>query len=296
MQFSDCEKYWFTISHPENMKPVGWCAVLSSPESSPEKMWRQECFHRYEDRNTRPRECAPASEPPIHPPSIPQPIVLGGYCGGASPSSSPGMAMLDPAPDAERRQGGVKRRRTRELRRAVSSGAPATVAEVKDQLDVVEQTTSGFQNNCLWFSTQLAMGRLTDSEQYSEEAEAASAQGRQQIYEELERVWPVTDRRVEGPNHSWWAGCSWSSLADINDFQLMMGEAHLFALAHLLQRPIVLVEWRAPSVSIVRYSPGYVVQPPLTFSEALLAREDPTCVWVRLHADHFRGLVPSHRV
>jgi hypothetical protein len=113
MQFSDCEKSWFTISHPENMKAVGWCAVLSSPESSPEKMWRQECFHRYEDRNTRPRECAPASEPPIHPPSIPQPIVLGGYCGGASPSSSPGMAMLDPAPDAERRQAGVKRRRTR---------------------------------------------------------------------------------------------------------------------------------------------------------------------------------------
>ena len=130
MQFSDCEKSWFTISHPENMKAVGWCAVLSSPESSPEKMWRQECFHRYEDRNTRPRECAPASEPPIHPPSIPQPIVLGGYCGGASPSSSPGVAVLDPAPDAERRQGGVKRRRTRELRRAVSSGAPATVAEV----------------------------------------------------------------------------------------------------------------------------------------------------------------------
>ena len=51
---------------------------------------------------------------------------------------------------------------------------------------------------------------------------------------------------------------------------------HLFALAHLLQRPIVLVEWRAPSV-IVGYSPGYVVQPPLTFSEALLARKDPTC-------------------
>ena len=149
------------------MKAVGWCAVLSSPESSPEKMWRQECFHRYEDRNTRPRECAPASEPPIHPPSIPQPIVLGGYCGGASPSSSPGVAVLDPAPDAERRQGGVKRRRTRELRRAVSSGAPATVAEVKDQLDVVEQTTSGFQNNCLWFSTQLAMGRADSQTQSS---------------------------------------------------------------------------------------------------------------------------------
>ena len=29
----------------------------------------------------------------------------------------------------------------------------ATVAVVMDQLDVVEQTTSGFQNNCLWFST-----------------------------------------------------------------------------------------------------------------------------------------------
>ena len=31
MQFLDCEKYWFTISHPERMKAVGWCAVVSSP-------------------------------------------------------------------------------------------------------------------------------------------------------------------------------------------------------------------------------------------------------------------------
>ena len=53
MQFSDCEKCWFTISHPERMKAVGWCAVVSSPESSPEKLWGQKCFHRYEDR-TRP--------------------------------------------------------------------------------------------------------------------------------------------------------------------------------------------------------------------------------------------------
>ena len=66
MQFLDCEKYWFTIFHPKRMKAVGWCAVVSSPESCPEKMWRQKCFHRYEeasqDRKTRPRECAPASE------------------------------------------------------------------------------------------------------------------------------------------------------------------------------------------------------------------------------------------
>ena len=112
---------------------------------------------------------------------------------------------------------------------------PATVAEVMDQLDVVEQTTSGFQNNCLWFSTQLAMGRLRVSRQDSEEAQWASSQARLEIHQELERAWPVTDAEAVGPNDSWWAGSTLSELRVTRDRCSMMSEPHLFALAHLLQ-------------------------------------------------------------
>ena len=81
-----------------------------------------------------------------------------------------------------------------------------SLVQLMDQLGIVEQPTSGFENNCLWFSTQLAMGRLRVSRQDSEEAQWASSQARLEIHQELERAWPVTDAEAVGPNDSWWAG------------------------------------------------------------------------------------------
>ena len=46
-------------------------------------------------------------------------------------------------------------------RRMQCSERDLSAAEILRQLNVVEQVTSGFANNCLWFSTQLAMGMLT---------------------------------------------------------------------------------------------------------------------------------------
>ena len=35
-----------------------------------------------------------------------------------------------------------------------------TISQVLQKLDVVEVQTSGYRNNCLWYSTELAMGAL----------------------------------------------------------------------------------------------------------------------------------------
>ena len=165
-----------------------------------------------------------------------------------------------------------------------------SLVQLMDQLGIVEQPTSGFQNNCLWFSTQLAMGRLRVSRQDSEEAQWASSQARLEIHQELERAWPVTDAEAVGPNDSWWAGSTLSELRVTRDRCSMMSEPHLFALAHLLQCKIMVVDTRwAFGSHVTQFLPGYAVMPTLTFSEA--ACEEEACVWIRLHDCHFRGLV-----
>ena len=72
----------------------------------------------------------------------------------------------------------------------------------------------------------------------------------------------------------------------------MMSEPHLFALANLLQCSIIVVDTRFRVCrTIMHYRPGYVVSPPLSLVEArLMIESEPTCVWVRLHAAHFRAL------
>ena len=68
-------------------------------------------------------------------------------------------------------------RRKKRVRRAVClTGAHA--AGWQQELDVAELQTSGYGNNCLWFSTQLAMGNFTVQDQYSTEKQEASCRGR----------------------------------------------------------------------------------------------------------------------
>jgi len=76
----------------------------------------------------------------------------------------------------------------------------------------------------------------------------------------------------------------------------MMAEPHKFALANLLGRSIIVVDSRMQLISITRYQPGYVVTPPLTVDEACHVRKnEPTCLWVRLHEGHFRAERPPGR-
>ena len=58
----------------------------------------------------------------------------------------------------------------------------------QQELNVAELQTSGYGNNCLWFSTQLAMGKFTVQDQYSTEQQEASCRGRTLIHSELQRA------------------------------------------------------------------------------------------------------------
>ena len=76
-------------------------------------------------------------------------------------------------------------------------------AELLSQLSVVELPTSGFHNNCLWFSVQRAFRatrKLGATEQYSAHAECSSDCGRAQIHEELLRALPAAADQAEGRN------------------------------------------------------------------------------------------------
>ena len=81
-------------------------------------------------------------------------------------------------------------------------------AELLSQLSVVELPTSGFHNNCLWFSVQRATRKLGATEQYSAHAECSSDCGRAQIHEELLRALPAAADQAEGRDDVWWAGFS----------------------------------------------------------------------------------------
>ena len=100
----------------------------------------------------------------------------------------------------------------------------------QQELDVAELQTSGYGNNCLWFSTQLAMGKFTVQDQHSTEQQEASRRGRTRIHSELQRAWPLADKDAEGPTHSWSAGNSRARIKRIYRSQDMMVEAHVFAL------------------------------------------------------------------
>ena len=177
------------------------------------------------------------------------------------------------------------------------SGKVLCAAEVLHQLDVVELPTSGFQNNCLWFSTRLATGELSARAQYTASAEEASSTGRDQIHSVLRKVWPVRDSQQCGANDTWWAGFSFDRLEAMWGCDAMMSEPHVFALARMLKRTIIVVDSRFAVVRVVRYRPDLVVTPPLTIDEARAARKsEPTCIWLRLHGNHFRALVPQVRL
>lgn len=161
------------------------------------------------------------------------------------------------------------------------------------QLSVVELPTSGHNNNCLWFSVQRATAQLSATQQYTEEAESASDKGRTQIHQELIRALPAAADVEEGKNGDWWAGFSCARAQCVYERKRMMCEAHVFAYANMMNRPICVVDTRAHAAVIRVYRPGYAVK---GLDVSMVAAQhvhatEPQCVWVRLHGVHFTALV-----
>jgi hypothetical protein len=161
------------------------------------------------------------------------------------------------------------------------------------QLSVVELPTSGHNNNCLWFSVQRASGQLSAPSQYTGTAECQSDSGRKRIHQELLRALPPAAADVTGNNNVWWAGFNRAQAEQVYEQKLMMCEAHIFAYANMMNRPICVVDTRAHAAVIRVYRPGYAVKG-LDVSMAAAQRvhaTEPQCVWVRLHGVHFTALV-----
>ena len=77
------------------------------------------------------------------------------------------------------------------------------------QLSVVELPTDGYHSNCLWFSVQRALGKLSATrEQLTVAGQLASDRGREWIHQELLQALPANAENGVGCNEEWWGGFS----------------------------------------------------------------------------------------
>ena len=187
------------------------------------------------------------------------------------------------------------RKRSKPLTHPTTDQRIMQPAAVLAQLNVLELPTNGYNNNCLWFSVQRATGSLSDSEQYRLAGERASDTGRGMIHQELLRALPAAANLGPGNPDLWWAGMSSARARRVRKRKLMMSEAHIFAFADMLKRPICVVDTRARAVVIQLYQPGYSAKGlQLSLQEAeSIRKRAPQCVWIRLHGIHFTALVPQ---
>ena len=166
------------------------------------------------------------------------------------------------------------------------------LAQLLQKLSLQELATSGYRNNCLWFSVQLATSQLCVTQQFSKEAERQSEHGRAQIHSRLLQDLPAGARACDS-NANWWVGMSASRAKRIFKDSGMMVEQHVFALATSMNTPIVTIDTRMAAVVIQHYRPGYVVcGHTISLEDACKLRHDKSCVWLRLHDAHYRALVP----
>ena len=117
--------------------------------------------------------------------------------------------------------------------------------------------TNGFKNNCLWFSANIAAGKICSSDQYGYNCQQMSEVGRAHIQEELLRVWPAACDLQAGIQGLWWAGHSRCSIISIFDNHDLMKEPHIYALANLMEMPIAMLDMRTQALNIRVYYPGY---------------------------------------
>ena len=97
-----------------------------------------------------------------------------------------------------------------------------------------------------------------------------------------------------GPNGVWWAGQSCASLIDIFNDSELMNEAHVHGFANRLNKTIVIVDVRMPSLVLDMYMPGYEVSKWISMREAVRLRNNtPEPIWVLLEPGHFSALLPS---
>ena len=179
-----------------------------------------------------------------------------------------------------------KQRKGGPLKTGLLNKKRMSAAQLMAQLSVVPQKTSGYNNNCLWFSTMLAAGELQCAQQFSVQAEQRSDAGRKAIHDELLRApW------MHSRNESWCAGMTLAKAVDIYQRNLMMREVHLFALANLRQQPILVIDTRKACLNVKLYRPGYSCTGLELSDEQVLKLECDDVLKIQLEGVHFKALL-----
>lgn len=161
-------------------------------------------------------------------------------------------------------------------------------SQVLGSLGVVEVSTSGYLNNCLWFSTQVAAGNLSVGGQGS--AGVSSMTGRRLIHEELMCALPTSP--THGANDVWWAGMSHTRAQVIYDANRMMVEAHVYAVANMRKQKVMVVDTRMAAVVIRVFHPGYIGFDISLKTACELLACDPHTICIMLQPHHYCALLP----
>ena len=180
-----------------------------------------------------------------------------------------------------------KQRKSGPLRTGPLNKKRMSAAQLMAQLSVVpEEESSGYNNNCLWFSTMLAAGELRCAQQFSEHAEQRSDAGRKAIHDELSRApW------MHGVNDTWCVGMTMAKANDIFERKLMMCEIHVFALANLRQQPILVIDTRKAFLNVKLYRPGYSCSGLELSDEQVCELECDDVPKIQLEGAHFQALL-----
>jgi hypothetical protein len=161
-------------------------------------------------------------------------------------------------------------------------------------------TDSGGANNCLYYATALATGRLHhDRSQQAAAADAIDLSWRTAQHEKLiEKLPPPPPDGLEpaaADNGSWDAGFDRARATEVFDKRLFCGDAHIHMLTNTLKRPIYVSETCRGSgigrhLRVMRYSPGFMAATAVTKAEVGQRPDD--ALFVHLAGGHFSALLP----
>ena len=107
-------------------------------------------------------------------------------------------------------------------------------------------------------------------------------------------------RQQEGRGSVWWQGMSVQRAEQIFDNNLFMGEAHVTAFAHRLQREIVAIDDRRSGragsfpMIITHYRPSFVAWSEISLTQAKLMRKaEKPPIWLVMEPDHWIAALPK---
>ena len=164
--------------------------------------------------------------------------------------------------------------------------------EVVKDLKLQKVQTSGYNFNCLAFSTMIGTQQIGTSITAQKAAREQSDNERRLTHEEIISRLPQQAENTLGMNDEWWCGHSIASLSLISKHGGFMNESHVHGFTNRLERTIITIDVREAAVVLSEYVPGYTVAHQVSMREANERRQsEQQPLWLLLEPGHWSALL-----